>query len=186
MKFGPICTAVCSCVLRTCIRHKTLNLHAIRNFYFSYSASALIFAGSRKEKRLEYLILLIDDDPDEHLIISEAFKKISESIRIVAFESGESVLKQMAGDEMVAADFILLDINMPRLDGFSVLKHLKSDSRTKKIPVYMFSTSSDPADKHKSKKLGAAGYYSKPGTLDGYAQMVTSIISLHIHADKCD
>jgi CheY-like chemotaxis protein len=135
---------------------------------------------------LEYLIVLIDDDPDEYIIISDAFRQISESIRIVAFEDGESVLKQMASDETVEADFILLDINMPRLDGFSVLKHLKADSRTKKIPVYMFSTSSDPADKHKSKKLGAAGYYSKPGSLNGYAEMVISILSLHIHADNCD
>ena len=59
-------------------------------------------------------------------------------------------------------DFIFLDINMPGLDGFEVLKRIKENNRTNNIPVYMYSTSSLLISRNTALNLGARNYFSKP------------------------
>jgi CheY-like chemotaxis protein len=132
---------------------------------------------------MEYNVLLIDDDRDEHVFIINAAQLISEKIGVMTMDNGENVLKYVWNcDEKHLPDFILLDINMPKLDGFMILEKLKSDYVAKRIPVYMFSTSNRLDDKNKARDLGATGYYSKPDTVDGYREIIACILSQIHHA----
>lgn len=123
------------------------------------------------------LVLVIDDDCEELLFIGEAFKKHEEKTRIVTLEGGEQALAYIFACEPNAMpDFILLDINMPKIDGFSVLKQLKANERTKDIPVYMLSTSDNPKDMSMAKEYGAVAYYCKPFSYDGYRDIINRIL----------
>jgi DNA-binding response OmpR family regulator len=125
---------------------------------------------------LSYRVLLIDDDCEEHFFIAEAFKQLDEKSEIISLEGGEKALKHLGDGDTRMPDLILLDINMPGMDGFSVLKRFKSDLKTKHIPVYMLSTSDSPDDMARASKLGAAGYYCKPFSLQGYREIAKNIM----------
>ena len=101
-------------------------------------------------------ILLVEDDPT-----------LLEMYTIKAKEDGLNFLKAKDGlDGLELAkkelpDVILLDIMMPKMDGFAVLTELKKDEKTKNIPVLMLTNLGHKADEEKGKKLGAVGYVVK-------------------------
>jgi CheY-like chemotaxis protein len=72
-------------------------------------------------------------------------------------------------------DLVILDLNLPRKDGRSVLSEVKADSRLRKIPIVIFSTSQSQRDIGSSYDLGANCYVSKPGNLKAYVSTISSI-----------
>jgi CheY-like chemotaxis protein len=106
-------------------------------------------------------ICLIDDDPDHVLIISRAIRGLGEESRVHAVSDSSAALEWLrATDDL--PDLILLDINMPGLSGFDVLKGIKADERLRRVPVVMLTSSDLPADIARAYELGASGYISKP------------------------
>jgi len=77
-------------------------------------------------------------------------------------------------------DLMLLDINMPIMDGFEVLNALSADARFKEIPVCILSTSSDEGDMQRAKDLGALAYMIKPPTLQQLEQALEGVDSLEL------
>ena len=98
---------------------------------------------------------------------------------------GKSVVTVMDGSQAVAylrartdgqkPDLILLDLNMPKMDGWQVLTELKADASLRAIPVVVFTTSSDPADVARCYALGANSFITKPFELDAFKRAIERI-----------
>jgi CheY-like chemotaxis protein len=113
-----------------------------------------------------YRIIVADDDDDDQYLIRQALKETLKSHSVKTVNNGLELVHHLFNEAVPAKDdlpdFILLDLNMPLLDGFSVLEQVRSNEHTKTIPVYVLTTSRFETDKLKSKEMGANGFYSKP------------------------
>ena len=92
------------------------------------------------------LILHVDDDEDDLYIIGDALKSAHQSLSIVEANDGNEAIQYLKKTEQLP-DLIILDINMPGMDGRETLKVLKQNEEWKAIPTVVLSTSSDPLDK---------------------------------------
>lgn len=120
------------------------------------------------------MIILIEDNPDEQEIILAALAKAHPGMQVEPFSSGEEALDFLqysatARSEARHPKVILLDLKMPLVDGFEVLRRLRSDPRTAIYPVVVFTSSREPRDVEASYRLGANGYVCKPV---GFLKMV--------------
>jgi CheY-like chemotaxis protein len=123
-------------------------------------------------------ILVIDDDPEEHFFLRETINDLVGDCELISYESARDAIEYLAEcSAYKRPDIILLDINMPRMNGFVALQLLKADEYTCKIPVWMYSTSNTWEDRHKAGELGADGYYCKPASLEGYRNVVLNIFA---------
>jgi two-component system response regulator len=115
-----------------------------------------------------FSIIIADDDKDDQYIIQQALKETKLSHDLVFMSNGLELIDYLFGkgatkkQENTRPDLILMDLNMPLLDGYGVLEQVKSHTDFKDIPVYILSTSRFDYDKQKSLQLGAADFFSKP------------------------
>lgn len=112
-------------------------------------------------------ILIVDDSPDDVEATKRAFTRANLRNRIHHAESGEVALKFLNGDEKQKPGIILLDLNMPGLDGRKTLEIIKNTQNLKSIPVVILTTSSDERDVQACYELGANTYIQKPVDFDG-------------------
>lgn len=124
-------------------------------------------------------ILIAEDNECDVLLVEKAFEKINANITIYNAPDGEEALKMLARqngyDDIPRPDLILLDINMPKKDGFQVLQALKKDRTLSSIPVLMMTGSSAQKDIEKSYDLYAAAYIVKPTGFNNLCDAVSSI-----------
>jgi CheY-like chemotaxis protein len=111
-------------------------------------------------------ILLADDDPEDRAIIQDAMEENNQMGIIRFAEDGEVVLSilEQCLHTMPLPCLIILDLNMPKLNGTQTLSRIKNDERFKHIKVIMYSTSINPLEKEKCMQLGAYDYITKPIT----------------------
>lgn len=109
------------------------------------------------------LVLYADDDIDDRALIRESFESYSQSIRLLTFKDGIELLQYAAS--LHALDplpcLIILDINMPRLNGKKVLVELRNDPNYMEVPIVLFSTSTLPSEAAFAKSFNA-GFVTKP------------------------
>ncbi|HVM31491.1 MAG TPA: response regulator [bacterium] len=144
-------------------------------------------------------ILMADDDPDDLLMAGKALKEnhVSNPLKTVA--DGEELLDYLhARGKFTPATaprpcFILLDLNMPRMDGRDVLKIIKADEQLRNIPVVILTTSKAEEDILKTYNLGANSYITKPVTFEGLVSVIGTlrhywleIVNLPPDADRFD
>jgi CheY-like chemotaxis protein len=112
----------------------------------------------------KWKILLADDDPEDREMIKDALDNIEAGDVIRFAENGEQALDILSkeSDLQSHACLIVLDLNMPRMNGTETLRKLKTDDRFKSIPVIIFSTSINELEKQKCMRLGAHSYITKP------------------------
>ena len=120
-------------------------------------------------------ILLVDDDKIERLKFKKACKEINPNNMIFEAINGEAALS-LLHQKNFSFDLIISDINMPRMDGFEFLSALKTNVKSKYIPVVIMSTSEHTEDLNKCYKLGISGYFSKPLQYSEYLKKVTSLL----------
>ena len=113
-------------------------------------------------------VWVVDDDPDDQLLMQEAFKNINPSMLVLVLPDGESLLERLVTADVLPR-LILLDLNMPRLTGFDVLQQLRKDPQWDLLPIYLLSTSASLNDKQFALRLGAKGFLTKPGS---YSELV--------------
>lgn len=123
-------------------------------------------------------ILLVDDGEDDVLMAKKVFAELGfkHSLSTV-MDAGEAMdyLKcrgKYADRKPELPDLVLLDINLPMVDGFSLLKSLKADPQLKQVPVVMLTTSSASADITRSYACGAASYITKPATFGEFKSVM--------------
>jgi len=124
-------------------------------------------------------ILIAEDDPDDRLLMQDAFAESRFSHPIAFVENGVELLRYVRGEppyqDRAYPGLILLDLNMPRMDGRTALMHLKTDPSFKRIPVIVLTTSCAEDDIQRTYDLGVTAYVSKPGTHDGLMELVSSL-----------
>ena len=114
-------------------------------------------------------ILIVDDDADDRYLIIRAFRDTVLADKLQFAVNGADALKYLDAlpRDAELPGLIVLDLNMPILDGISTLNLLKSSSRYKDIPVVIFTTSANPTEKKRCMDLGAADFIVKPNTYSG-------------------
>jgi two-component system, chemotaxis family, response regulator Rcp1 len=124
-------------------------------------------------------VLLVDDNPADVVLAREALARGRHQSCISNVADGEQAMAflRRAGPyaNTVRPDLVILDLNLPRKDGRSVLAEAKADTNLRSIPVVVFSTSHSMLDIARSYDLGANCYVSKPGNLNDYFSVVQSI-----------
>lgn len=121
-------------------------------------------------------ILLVEDDIVDVMTIRRALKELQVRNRVVHMEHGEAALAYLR-DGPERPCIILLDLNMPIMNGIEFLKTIKEDTQLRAIPVVMLTTSAEQKDKTRSFDLGVAGYMAKPVDYRQFVDMVGSIDS---------
>lgn len=127
-------------------------------------------------------ILMADDDEDDRLLTRDAlgesrvlndFHCVADGIELMKYLRREGLYKD---EELYPTpSLILLDLNMPRLDGRGALEQLKSDPRLRSIPVIILTTSKAEEDMLRAYDLGAASYITKPVTFDKLVELMRSL-----------
>jgi len=124
-------------------------------------------------------VLLVEDSPGDVRLTQEAFREANMSIHLhVACDGVEAMAflrQQGAYARAPRPHLILLDLNLPKMDGREVLAHIKDDARLKAIPIVILTTSNAEVDIAKSYQLHANCYLSKPVQLDEFEALVKSI-----------
>jgi len=117
-------------------------------------------------------ILIIDDDRTDRLLIKKALLKVESDLEIIELESGREAVSTIQSEGPLAT---LLDIRMPGIDGFQVLKAIREEAETRTHPVIMVSGSDEASDKDMATEFGADGYLVKPDSFLGYGELAQVI-----------
>jgi two-component system, chemotaxis family, response regulator Rcp1 len=124
-------------------------------------------------------VLLVEDSPGDVRLTREAFRDANTAIHLhVASDGVEAMVflrRQGAQVHAPRPDLVLLDLNLPKMDGRQVLAHIKEDDRLKTIPTVILTTSGAEADITTSYQLHANCYLRKPVQLDEFEALVKSI-----------
>jgi CheY-like chemotaxis protein len=107
-------------------------------------------------------ILLVEDDQVDVMTVKRALKEIHVTNPVVNQENGEDALKYLRDPDSEKPCIILLDLNMPIMNGIEFLHIVKQDALLRRIPVVVLTTSEEQQDKVSSFDLGVAGYMAKP------------------------
>ena len=118
-------------------------------------------------------ILVVDDDKEDHLILQEYFSESGIQQNVMFVENGIKALEYLEqAEDNSLPKLIVLDLNMPLLNGSQTLLQLKQSSRLKNIPVIIYSTSESENEKRKCLGFGAIDYLVKPVTMEEGQRMV--------------
>jgi CheY-like chemotaxis protein len=124
-------------------------------------------------------VLLVEDSPGDVRLTREAFREANDAVRLHVASDGVEAMAFLRREGAHAAaprpDFILLDLNLPRMDGREVLEHIKADPSLRTIPTVILTTSEADSDILRSYELNANAYLKKPVTLDAFESLVRSI-----------
>lgn len=127
-------------------------------------------------------ILLVEDSRSDVAMIAAAFEEGHFSYDVQVVGDGEPALAflrhEFPYDEARRPDVVILDLNLPRMDGRDVLRAVKSDDRLKAIPVVVLTTSSAEADISRCYELHANGYITKPLRFEGFVEIVRAMENL--------
>ncbi len=122
-------------------------------------------------------ILLVEDDMVDQMTVQRALKEINITNSLFIVNNGEEALEFLKGQQHANIWIILLDLNMPKMNGIEFLKIIKKDIHLKKIPVIVLTTSKEESDIIESYDLGVAGYMIKPVDYPKYVEVVKAINS---------
>ena len=111
-----------------------------------------------------YRVFIADDDEDDRFLLDNAFKKSSPGSQLMFAEDGRELLDTLAQTQHEPC-LIILDLNMPRLDGLETLKMLRDHPRYQHIPIVVLTTSSSSEDRNRAMALGADDFITKPMNL---------------------
>ena len=124
-------------------------------------------------------VLLVEDSPGDVRLTREAFRDANRSIHLHVASDGVEAMAFLRRDGVHVhaprPDLILLDLNLPKMDGREVLAHIKDDDSLRTIPTVILTTSEAEADVVTSYQLHANCYLSKPVQLDAFENLVKSI-----------
>ena len=123
----------------------------------------------------ELKILLIEDDIIEVMKLNRTITSLQLHHQIIEANNGEDALKILE-DKNNLPDLILLDLNMPKLNGIEFLSILKNDNQLRHIPTVILTTSSNQKDLKECFKIGVSGYVLKPLKYEDYVSKIVKIL----------
>lgn len=120
-------------------------------------------------------VLLIEDDRDVRALSQAVLS--GDGFDVVAHPSGSSALDWVATGD-VLPDVVVLDVQMPEMDGWTVLDRLRADERTRGVPVLMCTVKAGDDDRRRASRSGAEAYLSKPFTIEGLLGAVRDLLEV--------
>ncbi len=126
-------------------------------------------------------ILLADDDPDDRMMASEALEESRLANELIMVEDGEELMEYLRGAGRYEGratgnpGLILLDLNMPRMDGREALELIKQDPELRRIPVVVLTTSKAEQDILQTYDLGVNSFITKPVTFEGLVSIMSDL-----------
>lgn len=131
------------------------------------------------KKKNKIKVLLVEDNPGDILITKEALEEIELPIDLKIAKDGEKALNFLRnkGDYQGAEkpDFVILDLNLPKINGFEVLHHMKNEKDLQNIPIIILSSSGIKSDILKTYDLHANCYFKKPSDVGEFINIVQTI-----------
>jgi two-component system response regulator len=128
------------------------------------------------------VILLVEDNPDDEELTLRALKKNNITNKVVVARDGVEALDYLFGagahagrDLHMMPQVVLLDLKLPKVDGFEVLRRLRADERTKLLPVVILTTSNEEKDRLNGYGLGANSFVRKPVEFDQFIEAVRQL-----------
>lgn len=134
-----------------------------------------VFGVDPSEAKVD--VLVVEDSLVDHLLVEEAFKDSRVPYRLHFVKDGRSALDHLKAAAPLPR-FVLLDLNLPRMNGFEVLQEIRSDPGLKMLPVFVLSSSTRSEDVARCYQLGANAYFTKPSRLEGYQELTAAIETL--------
>lgn len=127
--------------------------------------------------KLNQLILVVEDSEEDYETLIRAFQKSGVANPVIRCADGDEALdflyhRGRFADEKRLPGIILLDLNLPGTDGYTVLESIKRDDRLRIIPVIVLTCSSDPNDIDRCYTSGANTYIQKPVSFDGFLEAI--------------
>jgi len=116
----------------------------------------------------EVTILLVEDNPGHARLVEKNLRRSNVANNIIIASDGQQALDyvlsqgEYAGSERASPLLVLLDLNLPVLDGYQVLKRMKAEERTRRIPVIILTTTDDAREVSRCYELGCSVYVTKP------------------------
>jgi len=120
-------------------------------------------------------VLLVEDDVVDMMTVRRAFEELNLSNPLVHVSDGEQALEYLNDSRQAKPCVILLDLNMPRMNGVEFMRIAKADPVLRKIPIVVLTTSKDDRDIVDSYKLSAAGYIVKPVDYQSFVEAIRTI-----------
>ena len=120
-------------------------------------------------------ILLVEDDYVDALTVTRALKELKVPNKLIHLQNGEEALDYLQDKQQKKPCIILLDLNMPRMNGLEFLKAAKEDENIRSIPIVILTTSTEHQDRHASFDLSVAGYMIKPVDYNEFVGMMETI-----------
>jgi two-component system response regulator len=130
---------------------------------------------------LKPVVLVAEDDPDDQALLREAFAQAKLGLDLRIVRDGAELLDYLrgqgafAGQDCPRPSLVLLDLNMPGMDGREALQQIKSDPRLRTLPVVVLTTSSAAEDIAATYARGASAYIPKPNTYQGLVDIVRTV-----------
>jgi CheY-like chemotaxis protein len=128
------------------------------------------------------IILLVEDNPSDVGLTQRALAKSHVANELIVAEDGQEALDYLFGagahagrDVAELPALVLLDLKLPRLDGLEVLRRIRADERTRRLPVVILTTSKEDRDVAASYDLGVNSYIRKPVDFDQFAQAIQQL-----------
>jgi CheY-like chemotaxis protein len=124
-------------------------------------------------------VLLVDDDEEDALLTRRALERSKLTLRLTWVDDGEKALAHLRREpgyaDVVRPDLVLLDLNMPKMSGYSVLEQIRADPLLSRIPVVILTTSRAEEDVIRGYDLRANAYVIKPVGLSGFVNVLAAI-----------
>jgi two-component system response regulator len=124
------------------------------------------------------IILLVEDNPDDEALALRAFNKYHLGNEVVVARDGAEAIEILHGtrrDSNRIPQVILLDLKLPKIDGLDVLRRIRTDARTRLIPVVVLTSSDEDRDLDESYKLGANSYVVKPVDFNDFMEAIRQL-----------
>jgi CheY-like chemotaxis protein len=135
-----------------------------------------------------FVVLVADDDDDDCFLVERAFQEIGFAHDLRFVGDGRELLDYLCNKGDFAdpgkhsrPNLILLDLNMPRIDGREALTKIKSDPQLENIPILILSTSREVRDIELSKKAGASSFLCKPDVFEDLTEMLEKLCMAILH-----
>ncbi len=127
-------------------------------------------------------VLLVEDDNIDAMTVKRSLRDLGSKVTLVRANNGEEALEYLRNPKNEKPCLILLDLNMPKMNGIEFLRVMKTDEILRQIPVVIFTTSKEEFDVIKSFELSVAGYIIKSFE---YPQFLDSMKKLHTYWNLC-
>ncbi len=121
-------------------------------------------------------VILVEDNLADVELVKISIRELENPVELVHVGDGQELLNFLKTAVLSEIALILLDLNMPRVSGIDVLRHMQADPNLKKVPVVMFTTSNSKSDIMKCYELGAKAFVCKPLDIFEFNNSIRSIV----------